>query len=68
MDKIKNNIGNIDWETELNNQDTNKAFEKLHNKLLEIMNLHAPEKLVYLKERQINKPWISKNLANCVKV
>ena len=32
LDKIKNDIGDIDWEIELNNLDTNKSFEKLHNK------------------------------------
>ena len=67
LDKIKNDIGNIDWENELNNLDTNKSFEKLHNELIGIMDLHAPEKLTYLKEKRINKPWISKNLANCIR-
>ena len=61
MDKIKNDIGNIDWETEIKNQDVNKAFEIFHNKLIEILNLHAPERTLYLKEKQTNKPWISKN-------
>ena len=51
LDKIKSDIGNIDWETEINNQDVNKAFGRLHNKLLEILNLHAPERSVYLKEK-----------------
>ena len=67
LDKIKNDIGNIDWEMELNNLDTNKSFENLHNKLKEIIDLHAPERLTYLKEKRINKPWISKNLANCIR-
>ena len=51
MDKMKNDIGNIDWETEIKNQDVNKAFEIFHNKLLEILNLHAPERTLYLKEK-----------------
>ena len=67
LDKIKNDIGNIDWETKIKNQDVNKAFEIFHNKLLEILNLHAPERTVYLKEKQTNKPWISKNLANSIR-
>ena len=67
LDKIKNDIGNIDWDIELNNLDTNKSFENLHNKLKEIKDLHAPERLIYLKEKRINKPWISKNLANCIR-
>ena len=67
LDKIKNVIGNIDWETEIKNQDVNNAFKKFHNKLLEILNLHAPEKTVYLKEKRTNKPWISKNLANSIR-
>ena len=67
LDKIKNDIGNIDWEIELNNLDTNKSFENLHNKLKEIIDLHAPERLTYLKEKRIKKPWISKNLANCIR-
>ena len=67
LDKIKNDIGNIDWEIELNNLDINKAFENLHNKLKEIIDLHAPERLTYIKENRINKPWIDKNLANCIR-
>ena len=67
LDKIKNDIGNVDWEIELNNLDTNKSFEKLHKKLKEIIDHHAPERLTYLKEKRINKPWISKNLANCIR-
>ena len=67
LDKIKNDIGNIDWETEMNNLNVNKSFGKLHNKLLEILNLHAPERSVYLKQKRINKPWISKNLANSIR-
>ena len=67
MDKIKNDIGNIDWETEIKNQDINKAFEIFHNKLQEILNLHAPERTLYLKEKRTNKPWISKNLANSIR-
>ena len=51
MDKIKNDIGNIDWETEIKNQDVNKAFEIFHNKLIEILNLHALERTLYLKEK-----------------
>ena len=67
LDKIKNDIGNIDWEIELNNLDTNKSFENLYNKLKEIIDLHAPERLTYIKEKRINKPWISKNIANCIR-
>ena len=67
LDKIKNDIGKIDWEIELNNLDTNKSFEILHNKLKEIIDLHAPERSTYIKENRINKPWISKNLANCIR-
>ena len=67
LDKIKKDIGNIDWGTEIKNQDVNNAFEKFHDKLLEILNLHAPERTVYLKEKRTNKPWISKNLANSIR-
>ena len=67
LDKIKNDIGNIDWETEIKNQNVNKAFEIFHNKLLEILNLHAPERTLYLKEKRTNKLWISKNLANSIR-
>ena len=51
MNKIKKDIGNIDWETEIKNQDVNKAFEIFHNKLIEILNLHATERTLYLKEK-----------------
>ena len=52
---------------ELNNLDTKKSFKNLHNKIKEIIDLHALERLTYLKEKRINKPWISKNLANYIR-
>ena len=67
LDKIKNDIGNIDWETEIKNLDANKAFEMIHNKLIDTINTHAPERITYLKNKRINKPWISKSFANSIR-
>ena len=67
LDKIKNDIVSVDWEKEIKDLDANKAFEKLHNKLIETINIHAPERISYLKKNRINKPWISKSLANSIR-
>ena len=51
---MKNDIGNIDWEIEIKNQDVNKAFEIFHNKLLEILNFACTRKNT-LSQRKVNK-------------
>ena len=51
LDKIKIDIGNINWENEINNKDVNKSFELFHKKVLDSMNRHAPERTIYLKEK-----------------
>ena len=52
---------------EIKDLDANKAFEKIHNKLIESINIHAPERITYLKKKRINKPWIRKSLVNSIR-
>ena len=54
MDKIKNDIGNIDWETEIKNQDINKAFEIFHNKLCRNIEFACTRRNT-LSQRKANK-------------
>ena len=51
LDKIKSDIGNINWEEEINKKDANKSFEIFHKKVLDSLNRHAPERTIYLKEK-----------------
>ena len=67
LDKIKKDLTSYKWNDELNNLSTNKAFDLFHNKLQSSLNHHAPERVIQIKPKRINKPWISKNLANCIR-
>ena len=67
LDKIKEDLANHNWESELNNLSTNEAFDHFHNKLQSSIDRHAPERMIHLKPKRINKPWISKNLANSIR-
>ena len=66
-DKIKKDLANYEWENELSKLSTNNAFDLFHKKLQSSINHHALERVTHLKPKRINKPWISKNLANSIR-
>ena len=49
--KIKNKLCQTNWNVELNALDANEAFNKLHNKLITILNSVAPEKIISIRTR-----------------
>ena len=67
LDKIKEDLASYKWENELSNLSTNNAFDLFLNKLQSSIDHHAPEHVIHLKPKCINKPWISKNLANSIR-
>ena len=56
--KIKNKLCQTNWNVELNALDANEAFNKLHNKLITILNSVAPEKTINIRTRH-NVPWFT---------
>ena len=67
LNKIKADIESTDWETQLSNADATESFNKLHNKILESLNKHAPEQEIIVKTKRKDKPWISKSIANSIR-
>lgn len=67
LDKIKEDLSSYEWENELSNLSTNNAFDLFHHKVQSSIDHHAPERMIHLKPKRINKPWISKNLANSIR-
>ena len=67
LQKIKHDIESIDWETKINDLDANNSFDELHSTILNILNIHAPEKEVLIRPKRINKQWVSKGLANSIR-
>ena len=67
LNKIKADIESINWETLLSDADTSESFNKLHIKILESLDKHAPEQEVFIKNKRKDKPWISKGIANSIR-
>ena len=64
LNKIKMDIGSIKWESILCGLGALELFATVHNKIIEIIDKIAPECEVHIRNKRINKPWISKSIAN----
>ena len=51
LDKIKKDIGSCNWEDEIKNHTADGSFETFHNKILDIINEHVPEREIHLKPK-----------------
>ena len=67
LDKIKKDIGSIRWESILCGLCTSESFATVHNKIIEIIDKIAPEHKVHIRNKRVNKPWISKSIANSIR-
>ena len=67
LNKIKLEIGSITWESLLCDLGTSESFATVHNKIIEIIDKIAPEYEVNIRRNRINKPWISKSIANSIR-
>ena len=67
LDKIKKEIGSVQWEKILCGLCASETFATVHNKLIEIIDKIAPKKEVYNRNKRENKPWISKGIANSIR-
>ena len=67
LNKIKADIESIDWKTLLLDTDASESFNKLHHKISESLDKHAPEQEVLIKNKRKDKPWISKGIANSIR-
>ena len=56
--EIKNKMSKISWGTELELHGTNDAFAVFHDKMTNILNHVAPEKIITIRNRR-NVPWFT---------
>ena len=67
LNKIKIEIGSITWGSLLCDLGASESFATVHNKIIEIIDKIAPEYEVNIRSKRINKPWISKSIANSIR-
>ena len=65
--KIKSDIANEDWITTIHGNNCNEKFGIFHNSLMSIIDKHAPEKSVPVKQHHPTEPWLTKGLIRCQK-
>ena len=44
-----------------------ESFDTVHNKIIEIIDRISPEHEVHIRNKRVNKPWISKSIANSIR-
>ena len=62
INKIKENLIDVNWEKALENKSATESFHSFHHILIESLNKHAPEQLVKEKPKKATNPWMSKGL------
>ena len=73
LENLKLELTNIDWTEYLSVNDVitenvNQVFDKCHDKLLDIINKHAPVHKRIVTEKKFRKEaWITPSILNCCK-
>ena len=62
INEIKSRLSIINWESELANHSTNDSFNKFHDKLINIIDTVAPEKIITETKKKLSVPWYSTGL------
>ena len=65
INEIKARLANINWETELATKSTNEAFSTFHDNLTKIMNMVAPEKMIFKSKKKLLVPWYTLGIKRC---
>ena len=64
--EINDDLTGHDW-TKLEKLNVNEAFNKLHEKLTEVIDEYAPEKVHTVKYKRPYDPWLSLGIRKCMK-
>ena len=67
IDKINCDIGNENWSATLCGNNCNEKFSIFHDRIMSIIDKHAPEKSVRIKKSSLVEPWLTKGLIRCQK-
>ena len=65
INEIKARLANINWETELATKSTNEAFGIFHDKLTKIIDMVAPEKMIFKSNKKPSVPWYMLGIKRC---
>ena len=66
IDSIKQDMSNMNWACYLEKLTCEDAFNIFHDKLMTIIDKHAPEHSVCRKGKKLIQPWITKGIRNCI--
>ena len=68
LEKIKEDLCQIDWNTELTSHSVDKNFDKFHFKLCDTIEKHAPEREKRISAKNvIQDPWITRGILTSLK-
>ena len=65
ISEIKARLANINWKTELTTKNTNEAFNMFHDKLIKIIDMVAPEKMIITSRKKPSIPWYTPGIKCC---
>ena len=65
INEIKARLANINWEIELANQSTNEAFNMFHDNLIKIIDMVAPDKMIFESKKKVSVPWYTLGIKRC---
>ena len=65
ISEIKARLVNINWKTELATKSTNEAFNMFHDKLIKIIDMVVPEKMIITSRKKPSFPWYTPGIKRC---
>ena len=65
INEIKDRLANINCETELATQSNNEAFIMFHDNLIKIIDMVAPEKMIFESKKKLSVPWYTLGIKQC---
>ena len=67
LNKIKQEINQIDWEAKLASKNATETFDIVHQQIMSSINKFAPEREILVRNKRNNKPWITRGIANSIR-
>ena len=66
LEQIKDELGDIMWEKELNCMTSSNAFEFLNERLTDSIDKHLPQKEVNINRLKPSRPWLTSSIQRCI--
>ena len=66
IEKLKEDLCNVDWLPQIANEDCDAGFSKFHNKLVDLLEKNIPKKDKRVRRiTKIKEPWLTKGISRC---